>query len=71
MKELETGTDPSFSSVLVCETMYRSCSVGIRIHSEITVHGFDGEIYAALTGDQCTLTSIRITRGPAQKRPAL
>ena len=40
----------------------RTENLGIRIHSEITVHDFDGEIYAALTGDQCTITNIRITR---------
>ena len=39
---------------------------GIRIHSEITVHHFEGEIYAALTGDQCTLTDIRIARESAE-----
>ena len=37
---------------------------GIRIRSRITVRGFRGEICAALTGDQCTITDIRLDRPP-------
>lgn len=39
-------------------------NVGISIRSEISIHDFDGEVYAALTGDQCTITEIRIVRCP-------
>ena len=39
----------------------RTDNLGISIHSVITVRGFDGEIFAALTGDQCTITDIHIT----------
>ena len=39
-------------------------NLGICIRSEISIHDFDGEIYAALTGDQCTITEIRIARLP-------
>ena len=39
-------------------------NVGISIRSEISIHDFDGEVYAALTGDQCTITEIRIARCP-------
>ena len=35
-------------------------NIGIRIHSIITVREFRGEILAALTGDQCTITDIHI-----------
>ena len=38
-------------------------NLGIRIHSVITVRGFTGPIYAALTGDQCIITDIRVSRG--------
>ena len=37
-------------------------NLGINIYSEISIHDFDGVIYAALTGDQCTITEIRIIR---------
>ena len=40
----------------------RTDNLGISIHSVITVRGFEGEIYAALTGDQCTITDIHITK---------
>ncbi len=39
-------------------------NVGISIRSEISIHDFDGAVYAALTGDQCTITEIRIVRCP-------
>ena len=39
----------------------RTDNLGISIHSMITVRGFTGEIYAALTGDQCAITDIHIT----------
>ena len=39
-------------------------NVGISIRSEISIHDFDGVVYAALTGDQCTITEIRIVRCP-------
>ena len=39
-------------------------NVGISIRSEISIHDFDGAVYAALTGDQYTITEIRITRCP-------
>ena len=39
----------------------RTENLGISIHSRITVRGFNGEIFAALTGDQCTITDIHIT----------
>ena len=37
-------------------------NLGISIRSEITVRGFSGEICAALTGDQCTITEIHIAK---------
>ena len=40
----------------------RTENMGISIHSVITVRGFTGDIYAALTGDQCTITDIHITK---------
>ena len=40
---------------------------GISIHSEISIHDFEGEVYAALTGDQCAITDIHITRTPAEE----
>ena len=40
----------------------RTENLGISIHSHITIRGFEGEIYAALTGDQCTITDIHITK---------
>ena len=39
----------------------RTENLGISIYSRITVRGFNGEIFAALTGDQCTITDIHIT----------
>ena len=36
-------------------------NIGIHIHSVITIRGFGGEICAALTGDQCTITDIHIS----------
>ena len=39
----------------------RTENLGISIHSVVTVRGFTGEIYAALTGDQCAITDIHIT----------
>ena len=35
-------------------------NMGIRIHGVIRVRDFRGSICAALTGDQCTLTNIRV-----------
>ena len=40
----------------------RTENLGISIHSRITIRGYTGEICAALTGDQCTITDIRITQ---------
>lgn len=43
----------------------RTENLGVSIHSEINIHDFSGEIYAALTGDQCAITDIHINRAPA------
>lgn len=40
----------------------RTENLGISIHSRIMVRGFNGEICAALTGDQCTITDIHVTK---------
>lgn len=47
--------------------MVRTETLGISIRSEISIHDFHGEVYAALTGDQCAITDIHITRAPAQE----
>ena len=39
----------------------RTENLGISIHSVVTVREFKGEIFAALTGDQCAVTDIRVT----------
>ena len=39
----------------------RTENLGISIHSVVTVRGFKGEILAALTGDQCAVTDVRVT----------
>ena len=46
--------------------MIRTENLGISISSEISIHDFNGEIYAALTGDQCTITDIRIVHTPRE-----
>lgn len=45
--------------------MVRTENLGISIRSEISIHDFSGEVYAALTGDQCAITDIHINRAPA------
>lgn len=35
-------------------------NLGIAIHSEWAIPGDVDRVYAALTGDQCTITNIRI-----------
>ena len=47
----------------------RTENLGISIHSVITIRGFSGDIYAALTGDQCAITEIQIT-GQGKKEQA-
>ena len=46
-------------------------AAGIRIRSEISINDFDGEVCAALTGNQCTITDIRIIRQPKAPEPIL
>ena len=42
--------------------MVQTDNLGISIRSEISIHDFDGEVYATLTGDQCAITDIHIVR---------
>ena len=46
--------------------MIRTENLGISISSESSIHDFNGEIYAALTGDQYTITDIRIVHTPRE-----
>lgn len=36
MKELQSGSDPSFSTDLVCDSMYKTCSPGILMNDRIS-----------------------------------
>ena len=38
-------------------------NLGIAIHSVTTVLDDVQDVYVALTGDQCAITNIRVTRG--------